>query len=102
MEFEVRNLEDKEIVVQACKLKWENSWIFIVDAPGGTITCGSFDIDALNSFGLPAAKIVPEPGKPAFTIEDFLSRKITHANELAAQLGVKKGMKINEAIEKLS
>ena len=57
---------------------------------------------ALNSFGLAAAKVVPEPDKPAFTIDDFISRKITNVNKLATGLGVKKDMTINEAIEKLS
>lgn len=102
MELIIQNLKVKEIVVQVCQLKWEKSWIFIIDAPKGTITCGSFDIQALNGFGLAAAKVVPEPGKPAFTIEDFTYRKITHVNKLATGLGVKKDMTINEAIEKLS
>jgi len=102
MELKIQNLKVKETVVQACQLKWEKSWIFIIDAAKGTIVCGSFDIQALNSFGLAAAKVVPEPGKPAFTIEDFISRRITHVNKLATSFGVRTDMTINEAMEKLS
>jgi uncharacterized protein YunC (DUF1805 family) len=102
MEFVVENLQTGKGTVQACQLKWSTSWCFVVDAPKGSILCGSFDIEALNGFGLPAAKIVPEPGKPAYTVGQFVERKITHVNALAEALGVAPGMSVGEAVEKLS
>jgi uncharacterized protein YunC (DUF1805 family) len=102
MELYVENVHTAKGVVQACQLKWSTSWCFVVDAPKGSILCGSFDTDALNGFGLPAAKIVPEPGKPAYTVTEFVQRRITHVNALAAALGVKPGMSVQEAVERLS
>lgn len=102
MEVLVENVPTSKGAVQACQLKWSTSWFFVVDAPRGSIVCGSFDIEALNGFGLPAAKIVPEPGKPAYTVAQFVERRITHVNDLAAELGVTPGMSVQEAAEALS
>lgn len=102
MELVVKNIKVKNITIQACQLKWESSWLFLIDAPRGIITCGSFDIGALNSFKLAAAKVFPKPGEESHSIEEFITKKITHVNELAAKLGVKEGQTIKEAIEKLS
>lgn len=102
MELYVENIQTAKGVVQACQLKWSNSWCFVVDAPKGSILCGSFDTDALNGFGLAAAKIVPEPGNPAYTVAEFVERSITHVNALACEAGVRAGMSVQEAIDTLS
>ena len=102
MELYVENVQTAKGTVQACQLKWSTSWCFVIDAPKGSIVCGSFDVEALNGFGVPAAKIVPEPGRPAYTIADFVGRRITHVNTLAAELGVMQGMSVQEAAETLS
>ena len=102
MELFVENLPTGKGTVQACQLKWSNSWLFVVDAPKGSIVCGSFDLEALNGFGLAAAQIVPEPGKPAYTVGEFVARKITRVNALAAKKGVLPGMSVQEAVEALS
>jgi uncharacterized protein YunC (DUF1805 family) len=102
MEVYIENVPTSKGSVQACQLKWSTSWCFVVDAPRGSIVCGSFDIEALNGFGLPAAKIVPEPGKPAYTVAQFVERRITHVNAMAAELGVTPGMSVQEAAEALS
>lgn len=99
MEFYVKNIETKKGVVQACQLKWSNSWCFVVDAPKGSILCGSFDIEALNGFGLPAAKIVSSPGNPAYNIDEFIHRKITNVNNLARKMGVHPGLTVEETVE---
>ena len=99
MELFVKNIKTKKGIVQGCQLKWTNSWLFVIDAPKGSIVCGSFDIEALDNFGLSAAKIVPELGNPAYNIDEFVKRKITHVNKLAKKMGVKPGMSVNKAIE---
>jgi uncharacterized protein YunC (DUF1805 family) len=101
MECYVENVQTSKGVIQACQLKWSTSWCFVVDAPKGSIVCGSFDLAALNGFGLPAAGIVPEPGKPAYTVAQFVERRITGVNAAAAALGVAPGMTVQEAAEKL-
>ena len=102
MELYVENVVCGKGTVQACQLKWSKSWLFVVDAPKGSIVCGSFDIAALNGFGLPTAQIVPEPGKPAYTVAEFVERKITGVNALADSLGVRPGMSVRQAIDALS
>jgi uncharacterized protein YunC (DUF1805 family) len=102
MELYVENIETDHGPVQACQLKWTNSWCFVVDAPKGTILCGSFDLEALNGFGLPAARITPAPGQPAYTVAQFVERTITEVNALADDMGVKVGMTVRQAAERMS
>jgi len=99
MELFVKNIETGKGTIQGCQLKWTNSWLFVIDAPKGSVVCGSFDINALNGFGLAAAQIVPKPGDPAYNIDEFIERKITDVNELAGQMGIKIGMSVLEAAE---
>ena len=101
MTLYVKTYSTEHQTVQVGQLKWTNSWLFVVDAPKGSIVCGSFDVDALNKFGLPAAQMIPPPDNPAKTIEEFLERNITRVNTLVSKLGVKPGMSIKEAIEYL-
>ncbi len=101
MELITKNIVVKGNFIQVIQLKWSKSWIFIIDAPKGTITCGSFDIDFLNKFKLPAAKVVPDPEEPAFTIEQFIRRKITHINKTGEICGLRVNMPILEAVGKL-
>jgi len=100
MEILIEQFEKSTI--QVCQLKWKHSWIFLISAPKGIITCGSFDLIALNDFGTPAAKIFPKEGQEAYTIDDFINRKITHVNKLASEIGMKPGLTIKEAVEILS
>ena len=99
MEIYIKNIETEKGVVQGCQLEWTNSWLFLVDAPKGSIVCGSFDIESLNSFGLPAARVTPEPDNPAFNIYEFLKKNITKVNKLGKDLGVEVGMSVVEASE---
>jgi len=99
MELDVKSIETKRGVILGCQLKWTNSWLFVVDAPKGSIVCGSFDIEALNGFGLAAAKIVPKPGNPAHNLDEFLEREITDVNDLAKKMGVRQGMSVKDAAE---
>jgi len=101
MELITKNIDIKGNSIQAIQLKWSKSWIFIIDAPKGSITCGSFDIEFLNKFGLSAAKIVPDPEDPAFTIDQFIERKITHINKAGEANGLKVNMSVLEAVERL-
>jgi len=99
MQLNSKEIEVSKGIVQAYQFKWTNSWIFIIDAPKGSIFCGSFDIEALEKFGLAAAKIVPEPDNPAYNVDEFIERKITHVNKLASDMGVEPGIPVDKAIE---
>jgi uncharacterized protein YunC (DUF1805 family) len=98
MELIAKTYPMKKGLIQGYQLKWETSWLFLLEAGKGTITCGSFDIAA---FGTPAAKAVPQPGKPAYTLDDFVQRPVTHVNPAGEQLGIRTGMTTLEAAEKL-
>lgn len=101
MDLFVRNIKTDKGVVQGCQLKWTNSWLFIIDAPKGNIVCGSIDIKAFDKIGIPAAQIVPEPGESAYSVEEFIERKITNTNENAKKFGIKIGMSVYDAIDLL-
>jgi uncharacterized protein YunC (DUF1805 family) len=98
MELITRTYPRKGGIIHGYQLKWELSWLFLLESTKGTITCGSFDIAV---FGSPAAKAVPEPGKPAYTLDDFVQRRITHVNKEGEPFGIKPGMTTLEAAEKL-
>lgn len=73
------------------QLKWGTGWLFLVEAKAGLVVCGSFDVE---SFEIPAAKVVPPPGNPAYTLEEFVTRPITHVNKEAKEKGVLIGMNV--------
>lgn len=98
MELIARTYARPKGLIHGYQLKWETSWLFLLETARGTITCGSFDVGA---FGTPAARAVPEPGKPAYTLEDFVQRRVTHVNAEGERAGIRPGMTTLEAAEKL-
>ncbi|MDK2915529.1 MAG: hypothetical protein PWR25_86 [Euryarchaeota archaeon] len=68
----------------------------------GMVGCGAFDIDALEKFGYPAARVKPAGGASSIeTIEDLLRGEIKGANRHAAERGVAVGMTGREALDRL-
>ncbi len=65
----------------------------------GMIGCGAFDIDALEQFGIPAAKMKPVVGPSIATIDEILDAVVKEGNEPAVKRGIKPGMNGKEALE---
>ena len=70
-------------------------------APRGMVGCGAFDVQALDRFGYPAARVKPTAGDSISSIGDLLSGEIKEANPSAVNLGVTVGMSGKQALELL-
>ncbi len=67
----------------------------------GMVGCGAFDVEALNNYGYPAAKVRPSKGRSIATIDDLMAGIIKEANPAAEKLGVKVGMAGRDALDLL-
>ncbi|TAJ45867.1 DUF1805 domain-containing protein [Methanofollis fontis] len=66
----------------------------------GLLGCGAFDVDALERFGYPAARIRPS-GESVRDIDDLLNGTVAAANAPARARGITPGMSGAEALERL-
>jgi len=73
-----------------------------VIAANGMVGCGAFDVEALQKFGYPAARVRPVRGTSIGTLDDLLGGEIKDANPAAVQFGVSIGMRGREALDHLS
>jgi len=67
----------------------------------GMVGCGAFDVEALNKFGYPAARVKSSTGGSIATIDDLLAGIVKDANSAAIKLGVKIGMSGREALNRM-
>jgi len=67
----------------------------------GMVGCGAFDVEALNKYGYPAARVKASTGGSIATIDDLLAGIVKDANSAATKLGVKPGMSGREALNRL-
>lgn len=73
-----------------------------VIAANGMIGCGAFDVEALQKFSYPAARVRPVRGTSIGTLDDLLAGEIKDANPAAVQSGIFIGMTGKEALDCLS
>jgi uncharacterized protein YunC (DUF1805 family) len=74
-------------------------WVIAVN---GIVGCGAFDVEALQKFSYPAARVRPIGGTSIETLEDLLTGEIKDANQAATQFGVSIGMRGKDALDRLS
>ncbi len=67
----------------------------------GMVSCGAFDVAALNNFNYPAAKVRPSQGGSIATIDDLLQGIVKEVNPAAEKLGLKVGITGRDALELL-
>lgn len=67
----------------------------------GMVGCGAFDVEALNKFGYPAARVRPTRGESIATIDDLLAGAVKDANAAAIELDIKIGMSGREALDRM-
>lgn len=75
--------------------------VVCVVTDSGMVGCGAFDVIALDSFKIPAAKIKSASGNPIATVDDLLSGVVKEANDEATKRGIKTGMSGKEALDLL-
>lgn len=92
-------LTSKEADGYVIPLKQVNVVFVVTDK--GMVGCGAFDVMALDSFTIPAAKVKSATGSPIATIEDLMNGVVKEANKEAVKLGITTGMSGKEALDLL-
>ncbi|NYT07032.1 MAG: YunC family protein [Methanomicrobiales archaeon] len=77
------------------------SLVFVI-AAHGMVGCGAFDVQALEKFGYPAARVSPRTGPAIETLDDLLSGSVREVNPSAERYGVETGMSGKDALDLLS
>ena len=67
----------------------------------GMLSCGAFDVMAMDKHGYPAARVKSATGGLIATIDDLLAGTVKDANATATKLGIKVGMSGREALDKI-
>jgi uncharacterized protein YunC (DUF1805 family) len=67
----------------------------------GMVGCGAFDVDALDGFEFPAARVKSVTGGGIGNIDDLLGGEVKDANEAARALGIQRGMSGKEALDRM-
>lgn len=73
-----------------------------VIAAKGMVGCGAFDVQALEAFLYPAAKVRPVTGPCIASVEDLLKGIVRETNPSAERMGVKVGMTGRTALDLMS
>jgi uncharacterized protein YunC (DUF1805 family) len=99
MEVHTKSYETKNGLVEGVQVKWSNFSILLAAGKKAFLTCGVFDLDAIDAFGGAAAIVESTPDNLIGTLERFPNRKITNANSKAKALGITVGMDVKDAFE---
>lgn len=99
MDIYTKSYQTKNGLVEGMQAKWAGFHIILVAGKKGFLTCGVFDLDAIDAFGGAAAIVESTPENPIGNLDRFPNRKITSVNAKAAALGIKVGMDVKEAFE---
>lgn len=67
----------------------------------GMLSCGAFDVMAMDKYSYPAARVKSATGSPIATIDDLLAGIVKDANAAATRLGIEVGMSGKEALDKM-
>lgn len=67
----------------------------------GMVGCGAFDVDALDGFDYPAARVKSITGSGIASIDDLLGGEVKDANRAAKELGVQEGISGREALDRM-
>ena len=99
MELNTRTYMTAKGPVEGLQAKWKGFGILLAAGSRGFLTCGVFDLDAIDAFGGAAAIVESTPQNPIGNLDRFPDRKITKANARAIALGITAGMDVKDAFE---
>jgi uncharacterized protein YunC (DUF1805 family) len=99
MEIYTKSYQAKSGLVEGIQVKWAGFHIILVTGTKGFLTCGVFDLEAIDAFGGAAAIVESTPENPIGNLDRFPNRKITQVNAKATALGIKVGMDVKDAFE---
>lgn len=99
MEFNKKIYQTKNGPVEGAHVKWTGFSILLAAGKKAFLTCGVFDLDAIDAFGAAAAIVESTPDNPIGNLDRFPNRKITKVNSKAKALGITVGMDVKDAFE---
>lgn len=94
--MKVEDITINSKIVRGIEIPLQNSVLILLIAQKGYIACGYWNIATAEKFG-DAACIV----RGVKTLKDALSSKVAEVSSGAEKLGIKTGMSVIEALEKL-
>jgi len=97
MEVHTKTYQTLNGLVEGVQTKWAGFNILLVTGSKGFLACPAIDVQACQRYGVAAAIVESTPDNPIGTLDRFPNRKVTKANEKAAQLGIKEGMNVADA-----
>jgi len=97
MEIHTKTYQTPNGPVEGVQTKWPGFNILLVTGTKGFLACPAVDVEACQGYDAAAALVESTPDNPIGTLERFPDRKVTKANEKAAELGIKEGMPVTEA-----
>ncbi|HNX81425.1 MAG TPA: DUF1805 domain-containing protein [Candidatus Omnitrophota bacterium] len=99
MDIYTKSYQTKNGLVEGVQVRWSNFSILLVTGKKAFLTCGVFDLDAIDAFGGAAAIVESTPGNPIGNLDRFPNRKITKVNSKAKTLGIAIGMDVKDAFD---
>jgi len=102
MDIYKKTYQTKNGPVEGVQVKWQGFSILLVTGAKAFLTCGVFDLSAIESFGAAAAIVESTPANPIGNLDRFPNRVVTKTNAKAEALGIHVGMPVLEAFEKLN
>jgi uncharacterized protein YunC (DUF1805 family) len=97
MQVHTKTYKTSNGVVEGVQAKWAGFNILLVAGSKGFLACPAIDVDACEGYGVAAAIVESTPDNPIGTLERFIDRKVTKANEKARELGIEAGMDVGDA-----
>ena len=102
MEIHTKTYQTKNGLIEGVQVKWAGFSLLLVTGSKGFLACGIFDLEAIEKFGAAAAIVESTPENPIGNLDRFPNRKITKINKRAEALGIKVGMDVTEAFERIA
>jgi len=99
MDIYTRSYNTRNGLVEGVQVKWAGFSILLAAGKKAFLTCGVFDLEAIDAFGSAAAIVESTPDNPIGNLDRFPNRKITKVNSKAKALGITVGMDVQAAFE---
>ena len=97
MQVHTKTYKTPNGIVEGVQAKWAGFNILLAAGSKGFLACPAIDVDACQGYGVAAAIVESTPDNPIGTLERFIDRKVTKANEKARELNIEAGMDVGDA-----
>lgn len=99
MQINTKAFQTKNGIAEGVQTKWEGFNLLVVTGSKGFLACPAISSDACESYGVAVGLVESSPDNPIGNLNGFSGRKIIRANKQAEKLGIKEGMKFEQAVE---